>query len=542
MFGRIKRVKSGDKIYEYVQIVDGVREGGKVKQRVIATLGRAEDLCSSGQLDGLVQSLSRFCNSVQVVDAYREGSIKAEWSRSWGPVLVFRRLWEDLGLPTLLRRLVLGRRLKFDIDAAVFALALQRLVAPGSDLFGSHWLKNVLYPPFWKLSLQHLYRALDILARHKETIETALFDARRDLFSVDVQLVFFDTTTLYFEGEGPADLAARGHSKDYRPQSPQVVVCVVTDLEGYPLTCEVFPGNLSDFSTVEKVVALLRKRFAIKQTVLVCDSGMMSAKNLRRIRRAGMDYIIGARMRAVKEIRREVLSRGGRYAAIEDNLRVKEVWVGKSRYVVCHNPEEAERDRLIRERVVQKLEAAIQGGQVKKAVGHSGYARFLQLEKGAASVNYDKVREEAKYDGKFVLRTSTDFPPGLVALSYKSLWVIEALNRTFKDLLETRPVFHKVSRRVQGHIMGSFLSLLLATMLRKRIKPSNAGKKPEILRPEDNLRWAEMLEDLKAFHGIKLELNDTPYLVRTELQGLAHKAFEAAGVRPPPRVQPWTEK
>lgn len=541
VFARLKKVKSGAKSYEYVQIVEGVREDGKVKQRVIATLGRADELCGSGQLDSLVQSLGRFCEQVQVVDAHRDGSIEAEWSRSWGPVLVFRRLWEELGLPALLKRFVRGRKLKFDIDAAAFAITLQRLIAPGSELFGSHWLKNVLYPPFWKLRLQHLYRTLDILARHKEAIETALFDARRDLFSVDVQLVFFDTTTLYFEGEGPADLAARGHSKDHRPQSPQVVVCVVTDLEGYPLTCEVFPGNLSDFSTVEKVIALLQKRFAIKQTILVCDSGMMSAKNLRRIRRAGMDYIIGVRMRVLSEIRRDVLSRGGRYAELEDNLRVKEVWAGKRRYIVCHNPEEAARDRQIREKVVERLEAAIKAGEVKKAVGHRGYARFLHLAKGAASINYDKVRDEARYDGKFVLRTSTDFPPGLVALAYKSLWVVEALNRAFKDLLETRPVYHKISRRVTGHVTGSFLSLLLATILRKRIKPSKAGKQDDE-RPVDHLRWAEMLEDLKALHGVKLNLNGKPFLVRTELQGLAYRAFEAVGVRPPSRVLAWTDQ
>jgi transposase len=382
---------------------------------------------------------------------------------------------------------------------------------------------------------------LDILARHKEAIETALFDARRDLFSVDVQLVFFDTTTLYFEGEGPADLAARGHSKDHRPQSPQVVVCVVTDLEGYPLTCEVFPGNLSDFDTVEKVIGLLKKRFAIKNTVLVCDSGMMSAKNLRRIRRAGMDYIIGVRMRVLSEVRREVLSRGGRYADLEDNLRVKEVWVGNRRYIVCHNPEEAERDRLVRQKVVERLEAAIKAGEVKKTVGHRGYARFLQLEKGAASINYDKVREEARYDGKFVLRTSTDFPAGLVALAYKSLWVVEALNRAFKDLLETRPIYHKVSRRVTGHVVGSFLSLLLATILRARLKRGKTRKDGDMER-QDDLRWAKMLEDLKALHGIKLNLNGKPFLVRTELQGLAHKAFEAVGVRPPPRVQAWSDQ
>lgn len=533
MYIRTKRVRSADKVWEYLQIVESVREAGKIKQRVIGTLGRADQLVGTGKMDALVNGMGKYCRQVQVVDAFREGAIEAEWSKAWGPVVVFRRLWEELGLPRILKQLSADRRMEFDVDACVFALALQRIFCPGSDRSGSNWIATMLYPPFWQLQLQHLYRTLDFLAENKDLIEAELFYVRRDIGLLDVDLVFFDTTTLYFEGEGPDGLAARGHSKDYRPQNTQVVICVVMGRDGFPLSCEVWPGSTADVNSVQKVVATLKNRFGIRRTILVCDRGMISAQNLRRIRKAGMDYIIGARMRKYNEVKREVLGRAGRYAFVSDNLQVKEVRVGKTRYVLCVNPQEAERDRLTRDTMVERLEAKLKSGEVKDLIGNRGYRHYLKVEKGGVSIEYARLKEEARFDGKWAVRTSTALPAAEVATVYKSLHVIESLNRSFKDVLETRPIYHRLEERVKGHVFGSFLALLMMTSLKHKLDAQQEANLP----PD----WDRMMQDLAAVQGVKLKLNGTSYILRTELPGIAHRAFAAAGVRPPPRVQPLSD-
>lgn len=536
MFVRVKRVKSsGGKTLEYLQIVESQREKGKVKQRVVATLGRTDQLAAAGTIDGLVTSLGKFCQQVQVLDAFRDGAVVADWSRSWGPVLVFRRLWEELQLPNILGRHLDGRRLEFDVEAAVFALALQRVLFPGSDRAGSQWLDRMLYPPFWDLDLQHLYRSLDFLVDHKDDIERELFAVRRRLGMADVDLVFFDTTTLYFEGRGPSGLAERGHSKDHRPQDTQVVVCMVMGRDGFPLTCEVWPGNTADVTVVKKLISILKKRFSIGRVVLVCDRGMFSAQNLRRMRRASMDYIIGAPMRRLNEVKKQVLSRPGRYHKVSDNLEVKQVNVGKARYIVCLNREEAVKDQRTREAMLEKLQAKIDKGEAKSLIGNKGYRTWLQVDKGSVQIDYDKIAAEARYDGKYVIRTTTSLQPAEVATVYKSLYQVESLNRCFKDVLVTRPMYHQLARRIKGHVFGSFLAMLMLVSLTKKVE-----QKLDKARKE-SIEWKCMVEDLKAVDGIKLALGDVTYLVRTELHGLAHRAFEAAGVRPPPRVQRYEE-
>jgi transposase len=307
--------------------------------------------------------------------------------------------------------------------------------------------------------------------------------------------------------------------------------------DGFPLTCETWPGNTADIKSVQRVLTLLKKRFGIPEAVLVCDRGMVSAANLRRIRRAGMHCIIGVRMRRFNEVRREVLSRAGRYKVVAGNLHVKQVWIGKHRYIVCHNPEETERDRMSGEAMLEKLEAEMAAGQVKALIGNRGYRTYLRIDKDAVTLDRAKILEEARFEGRFVIRTSTDMTPAQIAIKYKMLFQVEALNRIFKDVLDTRPMYHEKASRVPAHIFGSFLALTLATALRKMVE-ARLERNDDLV---EFIEWKRMIEDVKAVDAIKLKLNDRAYIVRTELQGLAAHTFAAAGVRPPPRVQPWSE-
>lgn len=527
MFVRVKRVHTNGRDYQYLQVVETRRERGRVRQHLIANFGRLDDFVASGDLDRVVAGLAAHSTTLQLVERYRGGALQADWDKVWGPVLVVQRLWEELELPALLTQLVRRRRLGFDFERVVFALVLQRLLAPGSDRAGAKWIHTVHADGFAELRLPHFYRALGELWRHKVRIEQALYQKGLDLFNQPVDLVFFDTTSLYFEGRGPAGLAKLGKSKDHRPDHPQVVLGVVMRRDGLPIACEVWPGNTADVTRLGVIAELLRKRFAVQRVVVVCDRGMVAKKTLAQLEAAGFDYIVGMKMRGFLEVRAEVLARAGRYHVVRDNLHVKEVRVDDRRYVVCFNPEEAAKDRQDRDALVAAIEKKLARGGVKQLIPNRGYRRYLRVREGRFEVDARRVREEVRYDGKYVLRTTTTLPADEVALAYKNLLWIERLFRELKSVLETRPIYHHlVKDNVKGHIFGCFLALYLVVVLRKKIE--QLGQRVE---------WADLIRDLSQLRAIALRLGDHRYVLRTDLTGVAHVAFKAVGLRPPPLAQ-----
>ncbi len=309
MFVRLKRVRANGRQYEYLQVVETRRERGRVRQHVVANFGRLDAVVASGELDRVIRGLVAHSPTLQLVQAYRGGALEAEWDKVWGPVLIFERLWEDLGLPPLLHGLVRRRRLGFDFERVVFALVLQRILAPGSDRAGAKWSQTVHARGFEALRLAHSYRALRVLWQHKAAIEQALYQRGLDLLNQPLDLVFFDTTSLYFEGRGPAGLARLGKSKDHRPDHPQVILGLLMRRGGLPVACEVWPGNTADVTRLTVIAELLRRRFAIDRVVVVCDHGMVSKKTLTALTAHGFPYIVGMKMRRLLEVRREVLVR-----------------------------------------------------------------------------------------------------------------------------------------------------------------------------------------------------------------------------------------
>lgn len=527
MFVRVKRVRTNSRDYRYLQVVETRRERGRVTQHLIANFGRLDEVVASGDLDRVIEGLVAHSQTLQLIQRYRGGALQATSDKVWGPVLIFERLWEDLELPALLRRLVRRRRLAFDFERVVFALVLQRILAPGSDRAGVKWAETVHARGFETLRLPHYYRALRVLWEKKVPLEQALYAKGLDLFNQPLDLVFFDTTSLYFEGQGPAGLARLGKSKDHRPDHPQVILGILMRRDGLPIACEVWPGNTADVTRLTVIADLLRKRFAIRRVVVVCDRGMISAKNLAALEALGFQSIVGAKMRGVREVRDQVLARAGRYQNVRENLQVKEVRVEDRRYIVCFNPEEAAKDRADREQILATLEKKLASGGVKRLIPNRGYRRFLKVRAGQCTIDQQRVEEDARYDGKYVLRTTTDLPADEVALAYKNLLWIERLFRDLKSLLETRPIYHHwVKDNVKGHIFACFLALYLVVVLRKKI--AALGRPVE---------WADLIRDLSQLRAIGLQLDDQHYLLRTDLRGTAHTAFQAVGLRPPPLAQ-----
>lgn len=527
MFVRVKRIKSNGRKYSYLQVVETRRENGRVLQHVIANFGRLEEVVESGELDRVIEGLVAHSKTIQLIQKYRGGSLEAEWDKVWGPVLIFERLWEELELHTLLPRLVRGSRLGFDFERVIFAVTLQRILAPGSDRAGQKWIQTVYAKGFEKLRLENYYRALKVLWKKKEKIEKALYHKGLDLFNQPLDLVFFDTTSLYFEGIGPPGFAKLGKSKDHRYDHTQVILGILMRRDGLPIACEVWPGNTADVTRLKEVTKILEKRFNIQKVVIVCDRGMVSKKNLEDLEEAGFDYIIGVKMRGTVEVREEVLGHAGRYRVIRENLQVKEVQVEDRRYVLCFNPEEAEKDRKDRAKIIAALEKKLAEGGVKKLIPNRAYKRYLKIREGKFEIDLNRAREEERYDGKYVLRTTTDLPSEEVALVYKNLLWIERLFRDLKSLLETRPIYHHWIRdNVKGHVFGCFLALYMVVVLRKKIEA--LGQKVE---------WEDLVRDLSQLRAIGLRLDDQKYLLRTDLRGVAHIAFKAMKMKPPSLAQ-----
>jgi hypothetical protein len=545
MFFRVKA--SGDR--RYLQIVENTRDGAKTRQTVLATLGRAEELEASGKLDALLRSGARLCETAMVLSGLKDGTLEAVSTRRIGAPLVFERLWAESGCQSVINELLAGRQFAFPVERAVFVSVLHRLMVSGSDRACDRWLEAYRVGGAEEIDLHHLYRAMvwlgELLSdqagatraprRVKDLIEERLFARRRTLFS-DLSVVLFDTTSLYFYGAG-GSFGHRGKTKDHRPDLRQVVVGVVLDNEGRPICSETWPGNTADVTALMPVVDRLRERFSIHRMCVVADRGMISAETIAELEKRGIDYILGARERSNKEVREVVLAdtKPGVPLTIrrardkETDIEVKEVLVadpgggGKRRYVVCFNPKEAARDAATRAEIVDSLGHKLADGD-KQLVGNTGYRRYLKTPRGGHfEIDPQRVAEDARFDGIYVLRTNSRLRTLSVALAYRQLWRVEQIFRTAKSILETRPIFHQCNAAIVGHLFCSFLALLLRKDLDDRL--AALGANPE---------WADIVRELDRVEEVTVVQPDKRFLLRSQAPANAAAVFKAVGVALPP--------
>ena len=559
MFVRVKKVGS----YQYLQIAHNRREGKRVKQTTIATLGRLDKLAATGAIDQLLRSAARFAERIMVLaehssDAHDSPDAKVV---SIGPALIFERLWRETGCQQVVRKRLATRHHHFDVERAVFMTVLHRLMVSGSDRNALQWRRDQAIDGTEALELQHLYRAMGWLGealgepepdapsprRIKDLIEEELFARRRDLFTA-LDLVFFDTTSLFFTGNGGDTLGQYGKSKDRRNDCKQMVLGMVIDGDGIPVCSEMWPGNTTDVTTLDRVAERLQRRFGVRRVCLVADAGMISKKMIAAVEARGWLYILGARLRRTKEVRDVVLSDTAPFETVEVErqrpdpmqLQVKEVTVndtpGKGavnephkprRYVVCRNPDQARKDAATRAQILSALESKLRSDGPKSVVANKGYKRYLKAEKGAFMVDLDKARDEERFDGIWVLRTNnTELTAVETALRYKQLWMVEQIFRTAKSLLDTRPIFHKTDATICGHVFCSFLALVLRDELLRRM--DNAGVRAE---------WNDILRDLHALTETTMTYKGKSFVVRSNPVGVAGKIAQCVGVRLPNTVR-----
>jgi hypothetical protein len=541
---------------EYLQIVKNDRVDGRPRQSVVATLGRVDELGQDGTLERLLRSAARFAHSAVVLTAYEKGEATAITTRQLGPALAFERLWRETGCKQVISALAAEREFQFDLERAVFLTVLHRLFDPGSDRAAEKWRHGLVIDGLAGLGLHQLYRAMgwlgDELADQsgrgigprttKDLVEEQLFALRNNLFS-ELSLVFLDTTSLYFEGDGGQSLGQYGHSKDHRPDLKQVIVAVVIDARGRPICSEMWPGNTTDVTTLLPIIERLKNRFMIARIGIVADRGMISEANLAELEARNIDYIIGVRERGTKEIR-GVIADPAPYVPLSipkaagrgtTDLLVKEVnrsgrhangkaW--RRRYIVCLNEAEAKKDAAERAAILAALDEALHRGD-KSLVGNRGYRRFLKPRSGGRfEIDPRRVALDALYDGIYVIRVTMKLTPLQATLRYRDRWMVEDIFRTGKSLLATRPIFHKYDETIRGHIFCSFLALILRKELEDRLIAAG-----------HDFEWADIVQDLERLCETEIEQHGKVYLLRNPAPGCAGPVLRTLGVALPPLVR-----
>ena len=482
----------------YLALAHNVRDErtGVPKAHIIHNFGRA-DLVDREALKRLVRSISRFLDPVDAVAAKLSSDLKLLDSRSMGSAWVADQLWRRLGIDRAIAQVAQRRR----VDAAlmervIFAMVANRLsVKPLSKLAGCTWVKRRVYiEGLESVSDDACYRAMDFLLDAISELQEQVFFSVANLCNLEVDLLFFDTSSTYFETDrleeeeqeelddeeagGEEGIVESGirrwskNSKDHRPDLPQVVVGMAVTREGIPVRVWTFEGTASDQVIIKKVKDDLGS-WGLHRVIWCLDRGFNSEDNRRYLQRAGGHYIVGEKLRSPSLEAKEALGRQGRYKVVKGNLRVKEVHVGDDRFVVCHNPERALFDKATRENIVAHLETRIaESDSLSKTKRHElygalctkvGFKRFLRLTKDAKlRIDRAAVRREAHFDGKYLLRSSTArLSAEDIALGYKALYEAERGWRDMKSTIDLRPVFHRREDRIRAHVQLCWLGLLV---------------------------------------------------------------------------------
>jgi hypothetical protein len=549
-----RRTKSGE-LVRYLQLAHNERnERGVPVARVIHKFGR-EDQVDREALLRLVRSIQRFLGGEETLRASTpEGFAFVRAPESGGPH-VLDRLWSQLGIGKAIARVAGRGRSRSGAERAIFMMVCQRCLEPASKLEATRWLgRDVVLDGIETVSDDELYRAMDFLLSCSERVQEAVFFSVAHLLNLEVDVIFFDTTSTYFEVEldedagdeeepdGERPLRRLGHSKDHRPDLPQVVIGLAVTREGIPVRVWVWPGNANDQTLIAQVKADLLG-WRLGRAIYVVDSGFSGRDNLRRLRSAGGHYIAGVKLRSGMPETEAALSRQGRYRQIRDNLRVKEVRVGDGdaaeRYVVCHNPAEAERDRARRRQRIERIEAELarltsQRQRAKTKAEREAHARgecalrdhptlsryLRQTTSGRLVLDRAKVAAGERLDGKYLLTTSD---PSLsaedVALGYKQLIEAERSFRDLKGTLLLRPVFHRKDDRIRAHVLICFLALVLV-----RVAETRTGE-----------TWRTIRAELGQIRQGHFRSNDGDFTQTSELTPRQRELHAQLAIPEPPR-------
>ena len=488
----------------------------------MANFGRLEE--ARENIPQIIEKLSQFTKKLKVIDLSKD--IKSDWVKEYGLVIIFKRVWIRLGLDRHLKKYLKKRKIGFDAEELIYTMVLNRLIEPKSEMAIDEWTRNLygINPP---KDLNQWYRALDLLIGHKDELEKDLFESGKDLFNQEIDVVLMDTTSLIYFGDGQKaeNILDYGYSKQKRFDLKQVIVGILMTKEGLPIGHEVYPGNTNDINAFKEMIHTVRAKFKIRRVIIVCDRGMISEGNIRMLEENDYEYIIGLRMRQLSQKDADKILSVKNMVQVTKDLKGKEVHFNNRRAIVCFNQEEAIKDKQKREEIIQRLIIKLKTQGLKSLLIHKEYSKYLKVRADKPELNEEKIKAEELFDGKFVIQTNTKLNWKEVIRSYKDLWKVEAGFRTLKNELEMGPIYHYTERRIRAHIFICFLSLLLKVVFHKNL-----------VNIKKSLSLSKVLEDTKKIKAVQLTIEDTPIVLRTELQGDAHYAFKAAQLTIPPRI------
>ncbi|MBA2390556.1 MAG: IS1634 family transposase [Geodermatophilaceae bacterium] len=566
-----RRTNRDGSVVRYLQLAHNERrpETGNSTAKVIHNFGRAEHV-DRDALARLVSSISRLLTPEQAMVAAAGAEVEVLDSRHLGGAWTLDRVWERLGIGAAIRRVAEGRRLDGEsTERVLFALVAQRALEPGSKLAATDWVAHrVAIQGCRGFSDDAAYRAMDFLLDALAEIAGEIFDSVATLLNLDLDILFVDTTSTYWEADAADDLAdlqepvvdddgtsrpveqakrAFGHSKDHRTDLPQVVIAMAVTRDGVPVRCWTFPGNEND----QRIIRTVKDDLAgwnLHRMVWVADRGFASAANRAYLTRGGGHYIHAEKLRHTNGEAAAALARPGRYRTVAGNLRVKEVAVAPGgdgdgdggartqRFVVCHNPEQAVRDAAVRDRLVAHLQELIAGSDTwsprrrDEFVGSlktkPGLRRYLRRTKsGLLRIDHATVNDEVHLDGKWLLRTSdVTLTPEDLAAAYKQLLQVERGWRDLKGALGLRPVFHYREDRIRGHVQLCWLALLLI-----RVVENATGD-----------TWRNTRHELDRMHLVTLATGDGQVAQRSATTPAQKAILAALELGEPPRFLDFT--
>ena len=564
-----KRRNADGSAVAYLALAQNERdpETGVPRARIIHRFGRADQVDREA-LARLVRSISRFLDPSEAVAATASGEVRIIESRTMGSAWLADRLWERLEIGETIINSAAGRRFEAErVERAIFAMVANRLsVKPLSKLAGCEWVaERAFIEGLAAVSDDECYRAMDFLHAALPELQERVFFTVASLLDLEVDLLFFDTTSTYWETDrlpeelqdddeqpaaddddddesAPRELGRRRYSKnskDHRPDLPQVVVGMAVTRKGIPVRVWTFPGNASDQVIIRKVRDDLRG-WNLSRVIWVLDRGFTSERNRRYLQRGGGHYIVGEKLRSDSKEAGAALSRQGRYHTVQGNLRVKQVRIdegtNRDRFVICHNPERAERDRTVREQILERLRQEIHHADGLAPSKRSelygalatkpAYKRFLRKTKtGKLRIDRAAVTRETKLDGKFLLRTSDEsLTPADLAEGYKALYEAERGWRDLKHTIDMRPAYHRREDRIEAHVQLCWLALLLL-----RVAETETGE-----------TWRNLRHELDRMHLVTLATNEGTVSQRTELTPGHRRILGALELPEPPRFYDFT--
>ena len=582
MYLRTVRAKGAEGVeFEYIRLVEAYWENGRSKQRVIANLGRKDLLAP--HLESLIELLGGG-KQTKASSMIREERIEATLAACWGPMLVIHALWCEFGLESILDGLApkantVQKDGRLPLADRVLVLVANRLCRPGSEHALGQWLesdfvcgrdgKRLLAR--WKQQgrvrvdlnwLQEWYRTLDQLLAHKDRIEVELFGRLRDLFHLEAEMVFYDLTSTYFEGRGPADLADFGYSRDGKPRNRQVQVGLVM-INGWPIAHHVFDGSLPDSQTVETVLKDLQQRFGLRRVILVSDRGMVTIQNLALLRQRGQGYLVGLKRRRNEQVNGYIEAAAqGRWQECPVGITAREKEkaprtmvtevAGEQpgvRVFVIQSEERLAYERAMREAAMEKTRQALEklavrvaAGRLKKAqnIGAAA-ARILSRHHGSRYYDWSLEQGVFRYfehpvhlpaekalEGKYVIQTEELDLSALQAVeAYKDLSEVERSFRELKDLIEMRPIYHQRPKRVRAHIFVAALAFLLDRALEKKLKAAGVP-----------MSSAQALEALRTMHVVDIRVGAEIRRGVTASNHQARQILAALGIRDREPFQP----